>query len=361
LQDLYIFGGITGIGGLFAIFARRLADHPKFGRKYSLLLFLIISFSGAILTFFIYNLILNIIATFIISIFMINTGSLLLAEEVPAKYRGRAAGIVSAVGMSSSIFASFLSTQFYLWPEHAWQHFFLIVMASGIIIIIVMSFWIKETRRFTLIRTENNKTKVKLHDIFNKKTMKPLILVSLLVFFMSWIYMTIKGYFQPYLVGIGFTYEIIGTLGMIAYPGSIIGYFLSGILSDHLGRRNIIILAMGIYFIGTLSFLFTTHFAFLALGFFLINMTWGIFWTTTELLSVEFFDTNVRGTTQGIAFTFSTVSFVIGGFIMAEICKIFGWFNLFFWLGTLSIFAIVITCFFLPETKGKVLEEISNA
>ena len=181
-QDLYLFGGITGIGGFFAIFTRRLADHPKFGRKYSLLLFLIVSFSMAIWSFFIYNLILNVIVTFILSIFMINTGSLLLAEEVPARYRGRAAGIVASVGMSSSIFASFLSTQFYLWPQHAWQHFFLIVMLSGIVILVVMSLWIKETKRFTVLKNKDKQNKVKLKDIFNKKNMKPLILVSSLVF-----------------------------------------------------------------------------------------------------------------------------------------------------------------------------------
>ena len=359
VQDLYYVGAIAGIGSLLAIFCKRLSDHPYFGRKRATIIFAISFYILATLNIFIYNLILNIIILMITNLVAISNTSMIIAEEVPAKYRGRSAGIVQAVGMSSSVLAAFLATQFYLWPEHAWQIFFVIITIPGIIIVLLMGIKFKETKRFLISKGQNKENNIpSFKDVFKKQNMRPLILISLIIFFVYWIFMTIKSYFKPYMLELGFSNFDIGIMGMLSYPGSMIGYFSSGYLSDRFGRKGTIIFGLTLYFFGSLFFLFTNQFWIMYIGSFIINMTWGIYYTTAELLSTEFFDTRIRATAQGIIFLFGTTSMVFGGLLMAPISKLFGWQNLFFWIGTLSLISIIIIVILLPETKGRVLEEI---
>ena len=359
VQDLYYVSAIAGIGSLLSIFSKRLADHPYFGRKKSTIIFAIGFYTLATLNIFIYNLILNTIILTITNILAINNTSIIIAEEVPAKYRGRAAGIIQAVAMSSSVLAAFLATQFNLWPEHSWQIFFVVITIPGIIIILLMGIKFRETKRFLISKAQNEKNnQPSFREVFKKHNIKPLILISVIIFFMYWIFMTIKSYFKPYMLELGFSNFDIGIMGMLSYPGSMIGYFSSGYLSDHFGRKATIIFGLSVYFFGSLFFLFTNQFWLMYLGAFIINMTWGIFYTTAELLSAEFFDTRIRGTAQGVVFLFGTSSMIFGGLLMAPISKLFGWQNLFFWIGTLSLIIIIIITILLPETRGKVLEEI---
>ncbi|NHI92972.1 MAG: MFS transporter [Candidatus Lokiarchaeota archaeon] len=359
VQDLYYISAIAGIGSLLAIFFKRLSDHPYFGRKKSTIIFAISMYALASINIFIYNLILNTIVLTITNMLTISNTSIIVSEEVPAKYRGRAAGIISASGMSSSLLASFLATQFFIWPEHSWQLFFILITIPGMIIVLIMGFKIKETRRFLLTKDNNTKGKqVNFREVFERKNIRPLILISLIIFLTYWIFMTIKSYFKPYMLELGFSNLDIGIMGMLSYPGSMIGYFSSGYLSDHFGRKGTICFGVSVYFIGTLFFLFSNQFWIMLIGALIVNLTWGIFYTTCELLSTEFFNTKIRATAQGVIFFFGSTSIVLGGLIMAPISKIFGWQNLFFWIGTFSIICVIITVLLLPETKGRVLEEI---
>ncbi|MHA1895664.1 MAG: MFS transporter [Candidatus Helarchaeota archaeon] len=355
VKDMPLIFGFISLGSLFIMFTRRIADLPQFGRKKATILYGTLSLSLYLLSYFLSDLILFIITRLIAGMFAINLSSLIISEEVPAKYRGRVVGIVQGVGMTSSLLAAYLSTLFNILPPQGWQLMFCIFIVPGIILIVILGSRMKETRRFKSLQHENSSS---LFGIFKKKYLKHLILCSLMLLFMGLIFITIKSYFKPYLIEIGYSLFDIGYLAMLSYIGSIIGYYASGFLSDKIGRKMTIYISVMIYFVGTVFFLFFTHFYIVLIGFFIINFTFSIFFVTSDLLSSELFQTAQRSTAIGWISFFASIGSIVGNFIITFLNYLIGWRGVFILIGTIAIILLIITISFIPETKGRVLEEI---
>ncbi|NHI92971.1 MAG: MFS transporter [Candidatus Lokiarchaeota archaeon] len=356
VKDMPFIFGFIGIGTLFVMFTRRIADLPAIGRKKATIIYGVVSLSFYLLSYFMYNVILFILIRLIGVMFAINLSSLIVSEEVPAKYRGRVSGIILGFGMMSSLLASYFSMLFDIFPANTWQLIFLFVNIPGIILIILLGLKMKETRRFESIKGQNKNSR--LFGIFTKKNFKPLLLCSLIVLFIGQIFLTIKSYFKPYLLELGYSLQDIGILAIFAYIGSIIGYYASGFLSDHFGRKKAIFISLSIYFVGSIFFLFFIPYYFINIGFFIVNLTFSIFYTTGELLSAEFFPTAERSTAMGWITFFSSIGTIIGSLIITPISYLIGWQGVFLLIGNIGILGVIISIIFLPETKGRVLEEI---
>ena len=284
-----------------------------------------------------------------------------MSEEVPARYRGKTIGLYTGIGMSSSILASYLFT-FVGLSMDMWRYIYSTVCLSGLIIIIILWFKIRETNRFVYCKT-SNRTHQSIFQVFQKKYLKILALSGLALFFTDWIYLTIKRYFVIFLkeerASLGFTEQLIGTWLIFIYMGSIIGYYLSGILADHLGRKKSIYINVVLYFIGSLVFLFFWDISLIFIGLFILNLTFAIYRLIVEILAVEFWPTELRGIGSGWAFVITSTSGIIGNFTMFFLVKnLGGWGNMFLVIGTICLIALAIVIYFIPETKQRIVEEI---
>jgi len=355
VKDLPFLGGIIGFASLLIIFSQRIADIPKIGRKKALLIYGIITLSFSVISYYTPNVVLYIIIRFIASIFALNISNIIISEEVPARFRGRTWGIVLGVGMTSSLVTALLSIYFNF-IVNGWQFFYLVIMIPGIITIIILSLGMKETRRFASFSKEENQTS--LTSVLNRKNFKFLFISSILYFFLWLVYFTIKTYFKPYLLELGFNYIDIGFIAFFSYIGSIIGYLSSGFLSDHIGRRPTILITVGIYIIGSIFFLFFTDFIMIFIGFIIVNTTFSVFWATAVVYMAEFFQTKERSTATGWISFFASFAIIFGNFSITPLSYAIGWGPLFFYLGSIALIGIIITVLLLPETKGRILEEI---
>ena len=358
-EDLLIIFTITGFSGLFTILTRYLTDHH--GRKPLILISNISLLACVIGSSLAPNITIYICFSFIGGVFGINISSLFIAEEVPARFRGKSIGLYTGIGMASSILASYLFTFVGLSPD-TWRYIFSSVSLSGLIIITFLWFKIRETTRFVYCK-KNNRTNQSIFRVFQPKYLKILALSGLALFLTDWIYLTIKRYFVIFLKeergSLGFTEQLIGTWLIFIYMGSIIGYYLSGVLADHLGRKKSIYITVLIYFIGSLIFLFFWSVSLIFIGLFILNLTFAIYRLIVEILAVEFWPTELRGIGSGWVFVMAASSGIIGNFVMFLLVDSLGsWGNMFLVVGTICMIALVIVTYFIPETKQRVVEEI---
>jgi MFS family permease len=358
-EDLLLIFTITGFSGLLTIIPRYLTD--RYGRKPLILLNNVVLLTCIIGSYLTPNIIIFISFQFIGGILGINISSLFIAEEVPARYRGKSIGIYTGIGMSSSILASYLFT-FVGESLDIWRFIYFIVSISGLIIITSLWFRIKETKRFIHCQ-KTNLNKLSAFRVFQRKYLRILALSGLALFLTDWIYLTIKRYFIIFLVeergSLGFTTELIGSWLILIYMGSIIGYYLSGYLADRIGRKKSIYINVGIYFIGSLIFLFFGDMVYIFVGLFILNLTFAIYRLIAEILAVEFWPTELRGIGSGWVFVLAATSGIIGNFVMFFIVEgLGGWGNMFLVIGTICLIALVIITHYIPETKQRVVEEI---
>ena len=292
-------------------------------------------------------------------LFGINLATLIISEEVPARHRGKAIGVITGIGMTSSILAAYLLTK--AGPLDMWRYLYSIVSLIGIIIVSILWIKLRETKRFVHSKSQKRQS----HSIFKpfqKKYLKILILSGLTLFLTTWIYFTIKYYFRFF-----FKYERgdfipeseLGIWMMFIFIGSIIGYYSAGYLSDKIGRKKSIYITITIYFIASIIFLTTWNVTLIFISFFIINISFAIFRLIADILAVEFFQTDIRAAGSGWVFTFAALAGIVGNFIMKSLKDALGsWGTMFFIVGTVCLIALVIVTSFIPETKQRVVEEI---
>ncbi|MHA1650784.1 MAG: MFS transporter [Candidatus Helarchaeota archaeon] len=359
--DTLIIFAIISISGLFSVLPRYFAD--RFGRKPLIIIlnniFLILIIGSTLApetsSFMIFR--------FFAGLFGVNIASVMISEEVPARHRGRALGAATGIGMTSSLLAAYLYT-FTGQSEDMWRYLYAIVCTIGMILITILWFKIKETKRFAHIKAKGKEyLNSSLLSVFHKKYLKILVLSSLVLLLTNWIYMTIKRYFVFFLTeergSLGFNEEVIGTWMIFIYVGSILGYYFSGYFADLIGRKKTIYITVCTYFIGSVIFLYTWEIWLIFMGLFILNISFAIYRMIADILAVEFFPTELRSSGSGWIIAFASISSIVGNFIMYFIVESLGeWGLSFFIVGTICLIALVIVTLFIPETKQRVVEEI---
>ena len=331
------------------------------GRKKSMLI-LISMFGFASLgiviatpTFHLYMLFFTIIIFATVS----NMWTIPISEEVPAEKRAKYISIVYFISLIplQAIVPPLLSRLGVSWK---WMYG---IMFLFMIPVLLMWFFMKETKRYELIKEERKLGKRKKHfyglGVINRRDIKYIIfsaiiwmcwlIVSMFVLWAGHFFMDIHGYSLDQ-----WSLTLLGSLLMMM-AGAVIG----GWMMDRIGRKiGLIIGCIGfglfVALIGLTPINLSRIMAVIA-GFFLgFSYTWIIVYIP------EIFPTERRGSCMGWATTIARVSYVLGPALAAIMLAVPDNMKSFWVLGgLLMIIPIILVFIFHPyETKTKELEVI---
>lgn len=294
------------------------------------------------------------------------TGALLVNETWPKEHRGKASGFMQggwAIGyMLAALLAGFIL------PLYGWRILFFVGVIPSIIMLGFVAFncdeppvWLesKATKKTTAKQDDAGFT---FFEIFKPGLLKFTLIASIFVSFVQLAYWGLFSWLPSFLStpaaqgGAGM--DIVKTSGWVfaMQIGALVGYTSFGYLADYAGRKKafaifLLIAAILVPIYGslrdaTLLFIVGPLIGCFGSGYF---SGFGAFLS-------ELFPTRVRGAAVGFIYNFGRGVSALAPFIIGTLAKTYG-------IGTsLFITALfyaigVAVVMFLPETKGKALEQ----
>ena len=289
-----------------------------------------------------------------------NMWTIPVSEESPAPKRAKYIAIVYIIGLIplQAILPPLLVNTLGL----SWKWMYG-VMFLFMIPLLVLWFFMKETTRFELIRTERKNGTRKNHlfgiGVINRQDIRYIAISSAIwlawltyQFFYFWAgyyFMTIKGYTLS-------QWSIVLFASLIL---AMVGGFLSGWIMDRLGRKPALILGC----IGLALILVLMGFGqgiMLPIAAALTGFFTSFTYTWIVVYIPEVFPTERRGACMGWTTTVARISYVIGPLLTGYLLSIFPTME-WFWVvgGVVILIPIAIVMLFNPaETKKLELEEI---
>src|ERR1700723_3541714 len=290
-------------------------------------------------------------------------GSVLVAEIIDARHRGKATGLVQSswsLGWAAAALA-FWAASSLLPPELAWRVVFWLGILPALLVIYIRR-RVPESAIYLQMRAQraaHDEAAVRggeFLDIFRPPLLGTTVLATLLSTGMLGAYYSITTWLPTFLTNDRHL-SIGGTTGylLMVITGSLAGYLVSAWLTDTIGRRRGFMLFAGCAMVLILLYVRLP----VAGGMFLIGFPLGFFilgiFSGMGACLAELFPSAVRGSGQG--FTYS-VGRGIGGFCPSLI----GLLSARFPLGdaiagfTVAAYALVIvSAWAIPETRGRVL------
>jgi MFS family permease len=290
-----------------------------------------------------------------------SVGSVLVAETIQARHRGKAAGLVQsswAVGWALAALA-YWGIYALVRPELGWRILFWIGVAPALLIVYVRRH-VEESPVYLAGRRPGNGLTQEAATslaIFKRPLLRTTVWASLLSTGMLGAYYSLTTWLPTYLKTERHL-TVTGTSGylLVLIAGSFAGYLTSAWLSDRLGRRRCCVLfAIGgmlliVLYLGTAA----TDVAMLILGFPLGFFLSGIFSGMGAFLT-ELYPNAVRGAGQGFCYN-------VGRAVGAACPALIGAWSARVPLGilicgmTAAAYAVVIiAAWALPETRGRAL------
>ena len=290
-----------------------------------------------------------------------SVGSVLIAEMIQAKHRGKAVGLVQsswAIGWGASAIA-FWAIYSLLPPETAWRVLFWSgILPAFLILYIRRNIKDPEVYHATRAKMKAEGDEGNFLEIFSPKLLSITIRASLLATGMQGAYYAVTTWLPTYLK----TERHLSVLGTSSYllvliTGSFIGYLTSAYLSDRLGRRKCFILFA--VCAGALVIAYTqipiTDQMMLILGFPLGFFLSGIFSGMGAYLS-ELYPSRVRGSGQGFSYNFGRA---VGSLFPAMVGYLSTTMSLGIAIGYMAggaYLLVVVSALSLPETQGRELQ-----
>jgi MFS family permease len=292
-------------------------------------------------------------------------GSVLVAEIIDARHRGKATGLVQSswsVGWAAAAVA-FWAASTLLPPELAWKILFWLGILPGLLVIYIRR-KVAEPAIFIRMRAQRARAlslparRSVFLDIFRPPLLRTTLLATLLSTGMMGAYYSITTWLPTFLASERHL-SIGGTTGysLMVIAGSLAGYLVSAWLTDIIGRRRGFMLFAACAMV--LILLYTRMPV--AGGMFLIGFPLGFFilgiFSGMGACLAELYPSAVRGSGQG--FTYS-----VGRGIGGACPSLIGLLGTRFPLGdaiagfTVAAYALVIvSAWAIPETRGRVLVE----
>ena len=335
------------------------------GRKYSLLvLMLVMGFSTLGMVLFSPSIIMFMVFyTLAMFTTVSNMWTLPVSEEAPAQKRAKYVALVYVIGLIplQAIIPPLIVNGLGLSWKWIYGSMFVFMLP-----LLVMWYFMKETKRFDTVTEERKTGKRKFHlyglGVINKKDLRYIIIsssiwLSFLIFqflylWAGYYFMTLKGYTLA-----DWSYVQLATL-LLAMVGGI----ASSTIMDRIGRKPALIygcigLAIMMFLLGFAEGMFLPIVIAIS-GFFMsFTYTWIVVYVP------EVFPTERRGACMGWTTTLARFSYVIGPALAAVLLKAFPDMRL-FWVisGLVMLLPIIIIYITNPyETRVKELEEIEVA
>jgi MFS family permease len=286
-----------------------------------------------------------------------SVGSVLIAEMIQARHRGKAVGLVQsswAVGWGVAAIA-FWGIYSLFEAQQAWRVlFWLGVLPALLILYIRRKISDPAVYHETRARMEKQGDEGNFLEIFSPRLIKTTVLASLLATGMQGAYYAVTTWLPTYLKTERHL-SVLNTSGylLVLILGSFVGYLTSAWLSDRLGRRRCFILFAACA--GLLVVAYTqipiTDSMMLVLGFPLGFFLSGIFSGMGAYLS-ELFPSRVRGSGQGFCYNF--------GRALGSVCPaVIGYMSASMPLGIAigymaagGYLLVIASSLLLPETRG---------
>ncbi len=287
-------------------------------------------------------------------------GSVLIAETVAARYRGRAAGLVQSswsVGWAAAALA-FWAVSSTLPAALAWRAMFWLGILPGLLIIYIRR-KVSDPPAYVAMRARRARepSTASFLDIFGAPLLRTTVLATLLASGMLGAYYSITTWLPTFLA----TERHLSTAATTGYllmviVGSFIGYLVSAWLVDLIGRRTSFIgfAICGAVLILVYTRISVTGFGMLFIGFPLGFFVLGIFSGMGAFLA-ELYPAAVRGSGQGFSYS---VGRGIGGFCPLFIGVLSTHMSLGRSIGGFTVAAyalVVVAALALPETRGQEL------
>ncbi|WCM94919.1 MFS transporter [Acidovorax sp. NCPPB 2350] len=287
-------------------------------------------------------------------------GSVLIAETISARHRGKAAGLVQsswAVGWAASALA-FWGMYSILPPELAWKVLFWIGILPALLIIYIRRN-IEEPPVYLAAQARARATgqQGSFLRIFHPSLLRTTVLASLLATGMQGAYYSVTTWLPTFLKTERHL-SVLGTSGylLVLITGSFVGYLASAWLSDVVGRRRCFILfaAMGMGLVLTYTQIPITDAWMLVLGFPLGFFLSGIFSGMGAFLS-ELFPSDVRGSGQGFCYNFGRAIGAICPALVGMLSNTLPLGQTIGWITAVCYGLVIIAALALPETLGREL------
>lgn len=281
-------------------------------------------------------------------------GSVLIAEVVEARWRGRAVGLVQsawAIGWAFAVLAgNWILAD--LPPDWSWRVLFGIGLLPALLLL-----YIRRNVAEPEIFRGKKETTAPLAAIFTPAFLRTTVPAALLMTGMQGGYHAISIWLPTYLrkvkgMSVGGSTDYL----MVVIAGSFAGYVAGAFLTDKVGRKGHLVIysLCGLAAVFAYTQLDFGADAMLALGFPLGFFASGIFSSAGAYLS-ELYPTAVRGTGQGFCYNFgrgigALVPWIVGS--LSDRLGLGGAIGIFAAGSYLLVFLSVI---FLPETRGREL------
>ena len=287
-------------------------------------------------------------------------GSVLIAETIAAKHRGKAAGLVQsswAVGWAASALA-FWGLYSVLSPGVAWKVLFWIGILPALLILYIR----RKLDEPAIYRAEQARVRAtgqrgSFLRIFSPGLLHYTLLASLLATGMQGAYYSVTTWLPTFLK----TERHLSVLGTSTYllvliGGSFAGYLASAWLSDTIGRRRCFMAfaLMGGVLVLSYTQMPITDGQMLLLGFPLGFFLSGIFSGMGAFLS-ELFPSDVRGSGQGFCYNVGRAIGAICPALIGHLSASVPLGQVLGWMAAGCYGLVIVAAALLPETRGREL------
>jgi len=359
-----IFVAIATLGMYFVFLNQYLAD--KVGRKF-LLVFTV--FGMGIASLFIAlstNIIIYTVFLFLLYFFFnSDIWVIYINEESPADKRALFTNLVLVGGVGGALLIPFFHDFVSLFNWRIMTYFAIIL---GIPLSLLIFFTFKETSKFleikvneSLVKERRKLFKENFKTIFKSSRRKEflIILIISLIIGLNNLFILVGEDF----LSDSFTTEDVDTIVWVMGIASIIGYLITGITADKIGRKPLCYIYSIIFPVSILIIILGVNFAggslmMVIIGAGLANLS---FWGLRILISImalEIIPTQTRGTGAGLK-TLATSAGITAGLIVSSIITFSQGLAVSFLTFSLLFFGVFfLILIFLKETKGVNLSNI---
>ncbi|MGE0684155.1 MAG: MFS transporter [Candidatus Binatia bacterium] len=366
-QTLGFAVSLISVGTIAAFVPVRLAD--LYGRR-PVFLWVAAGYTlFTVLTAFSVGLYDFVIYQFIARLFMVTevgVGSIILTEELPARYRGAGIALMFSAGLIGGILGSSIFP-FLVQTDLGWRVLYLV---GGALFVLLLFYWnrLEETQRWRqeqeagVLPNQSLLASFREMRVVFQRAYRPKLLAGTSVWFTTNFWSAACLFFFSYYVTNerGWSAAQVGHTLTMGYILAVFGYASAGPLLDFAGRRftSCFYFTLGgissiVCFLAESPLVITISYI-VVLG---MNAVWAISATITS----ELFPTHIRGTANAV------VNNMLGRTGMVLAPALVGVLST--WLGSvgtavavlasLNFLCVPVILWLLAETKGKQLEEIA--